>query len=44
MSAKELKRMEFEHLNGMMYRKQIGEKIELYDRYSEILCIKEKKN
>lgn len=34
---------EFHYLQEMMYRKQIEEKIELYDKYLDVLNYKEKK-
>lgn len=34
---------EFQYLQEMMYRKQIKEKIDLYNRYSDVLDFKDKK-
>lgn len=33
---------EFQYLQEMMYRKQIKEKIDLYNRYSDVLDFKDK--
>lgn len=37
------KKNEFQYLQEMMYRKQIKEKIDLYNRYSDVLDFKDKR-